>query len=75
MSLSALLGILILLATLGLTNTIILKNINRLKSIAAALASEKGDLSRRLPIESNDEIAQTSQHFNLLFDKFEKVSL
>jgi len=73
---SALLGILLLLSVLGFTNTIILKNINKLKAIAAMLASEQGNLSSRLPIESNDEIAQTSRNFNLLFDKFEKsVSL
>jgi methyl-accepting chemotaxis protein len=71
-ALSAFLGILILLSVLGFTNTIILKNINKLKTIAAMLASEKGNLSNRLPIESNDEIAQTSRNFNLLFDKFEQ---
>ena len=72
MALAAFIGILVLLGTLSFTATIILKNINKLKTIAATLASEKGDLSNRLPIESNDEIAQTSRHFNLLFDKFEK---
>ena len=73
---SALLGIFLLLSVLGFTNTVILKNINKLKAIAAMLASEEGNLSNRLPIESNDEIAQTSRNFNLLFDKFEKsVSL
>ncbi|ATB68800.1 methyl-accepting chemotaxis protein [Sulfurospirillum diekertiae] len=73
MALTALIGIIILLAALGFTNTIILKNINRLKTIAASLASEQGDLSSRLPIESQDEIAQTSQNFNRLFDKFEQI--
>lgn len=68
---TAFLGVFLLLAILGFTNTTILKNINRLKSIAASLASEQGDLSSRLPIESSDEIAQTSRNFNLLFDKFE----
>ena len=69
---TALLGILMLLGFLGFTNTIILKSINKLKTIAAMLASEEGNLSSRLPIESNDEIAQTSRNFNLLFDKFEQ---
>lgn len=73
LGLTTLIGIIILLGTLGFTNAIILKNINKLKAIAGSLASDKADLSSRLPIESNDEIAQTSQNLNLLFDKFEHI--
>ncbi|WP_294876176.1 MULTISPECIES: HAMP domain-containing protein [unclassified Sulfurospirillum] len=70
--LTAFLGVFLLLSILALTSRSILKNINRLKSIAESLASEQGDLSNRLAIVSSDEIAQTSRNFNLLFDKFEQ---
>ena len=73
MGLSTLIGIIVLLGTLGFTASTILNNINKLKMIAGSLASEQADLSSRLPIISNDEIAQTSQNFNLLFDKFERI--
>lgn len=73
LGLATLIGIIILLSTLGFSNAIILKNINKLKAIAGSLASDKADLSSRLPIESHDEIAQTSQNLNLLFDKFEHI--
>ncbi|MDD3344362.1 MAG: methyl-accepting chemotaxis protein [Sulfurospirillaceae bacterium] len=73
MLLAAFIGIAILLSILWFTTTMILNNINKLKSVAASLASETANLSSRLPVESNDEIAQTSQSFNLLFDKFERV--
>lgn len=73
MGFSTLIGIIVLLGTLGFTATTILNNINKLKMIAGSLASEQADLSSRLPIISNDEIAQTSQNFNLLFDKFERI--
>ena len=73
MGFSTLIGIIVLLGTLGFTATTILNNINKLKMIAGSLASEQADLSNRLPITSNDEIAQTSQNFNLLFDKFERI--
>ena len=75
MILTATIGIGILLFVSWYTSRVILKNINKLKDIAALLASEKADLSRRLPIESNDEIAHTSEHFNRLFDQFEHVVL
>ena len=75
MILTATFGIGILLFVSWYTSRVILKNINKLKDIAALLASEKADLSRRLPIESNDEIAHTSEHFNRLFDQFEHVVL
>ena len=73
MGVSTLIGIIILLGTFGFTNAIILNNINKLKTIAASLASEKADLSSRLPTESHDEIGETSRNFNLLFDKFERT--
>ena len=73
MLIAAFIGLAALLTILGITNTVILKNINRLKDVAHILASEKGDLSSRLPIEANDEIAQTSKNFNILFDKFEHL--
>jgi methyl-accepting chemotaxis protein len=73
MFVSASLGLIVLLSILGLTTSSILKNINRLKTVAQTLASGEGNLSNRLPIENNDEIAQTSYQFNLLFDKFEQI--
>ncbi len=73
MILTAIVGIGLLLFISWFTAKIILKNINKLRDIAASLASEQAELSRRLPIESTDEIARTSEHLNRLFDKFEHV--
>ena len=43
--------------------------IDHVKSILKDISEGEGDLTRRLPVESNDEIGRMSHYFNLTFDK------
>ncbi len=74
MVLVALFGVGSLLGVLVWTGKIIIRQIEELGAIADKLSDGDADLTQRIPIQGQDEITQTSQSLNRLFDKFEHVA-
>ncbi len=65
---SAIIVMILLLSSLGsvyfLTRTLIIRPISDVSHSLKAIAEGGGDLSRRLPTTSGDEMAELAQHFN-----------
>ena len=74
MILVALFGVGSLLGVLIFTGKVIVRQIDELGEIADKLSLGDADLTQRIPIKGEDEIAQTSQSLNRLFDKFEHIA-
>ncbi len=66
--------LLILLIILFLLNKIVIKPINNLAQASYELAKGDADLSRRIDIESNDEIGKAICNFNQFIEKVEKIA-
>ncbi|MEO4048811.1 methyl-accepting chemotaxis protein [Pseudomonas sp. CAU 1711] len=71
--LGTLLGVVISLVALGLLMQRLLQPLTHLRSSLQEVNSGKGDLTRRLPAEGNDEIAQVSQEFNSFLQNLQSL--
>lgn len=71
---SAILGMAALLAILILTGRAIIGRINELGRVASELAHESGNLTQRIHLKGEDEIASASVNLNKLFDLFESIA-
>ena len=74
MVLIAILDLFILLFLLFVVKKAVLDPIINLDSVTKELASGDADLTKRLPIISNDELGLASQSFNTFLDKVEEIS-
>ncbi|MDP2383798.1 MAG: methyl-accepting chemotaxis protein, partial [Nitrospirota bacterium] len=72
---SLLLGIIMILvvATYLLLRSIVLKPLAHMATITKDIAQGEGDLTKRVPTEGNDEIAQFGGFFNQFIDKLQKM--
>jgi methyl-accepting chemotaxis protein len=63
----------IVLLTYLLLRGIVLKPLAHMSHIARDIAQGEGDLTRRVPTEGKDEIAQFGGYFNLFIEKLQKM--
>ncbi|MBU0632740.1 CZB domain-containing protein [bacterium] len=70
----ALIDIFILIFLLGVIKKGVTEPILNLDQVALELAQGDADLSKRLPIVSNDELGSASRSFNTFLDKVEAIS-
>ncbi len=66
--------LLILLIILFMVNKIVIKPINNLAKASYELAQGDADLSKRIDIESNDEIGKAIHNFNQFIEKVEEIA-
>jgi methyl-accepting chemotaxis protein len=74
MVLIAILDLFILIFLLLVVKKAVLDPIVNLDQVARELASGDADLTKRLPVKSNDELGMASQSFNTFLDKVEGIS-
>jgi len=70
----AIIDILMLLVLMFIIRKIVVSPIIHLDEVAKELATGDADLSKRLPIDSDDELGNASKSFNLFIDKVEKIA-
>ncbi|NPA73141.1 MAG: HAMP domain-containing protein, partial [Epsilonproteobacteria bacterium] len=68
------LDILILFILMYMIKAVVVKPINNLNALAKELSEGEADLSKRLNINTNDEIGQTASNFNKFLDKVENIA-
>jgi len=68
------LDIVILLMLIIIVRSFVTKPIKYLGFLSNELAQGDADLSKRLPVESNDEIGQTAKSFNVFIEKVQKIA-
>ncbi len=68
------LDIIILIVLMIMIKAVVIKPIENLNSIAKELSEGEADLSKRLNIDSNDEIGDTAKNFNKFIDKVEQIA-
>jgi len=68
------LDIVILLVLMFMIKAFVVKPIEELNSIAEELSEGEANLSKRLNIDSNDEIGNTAKSFNKFLDKVENIA-
>jgi methyl-accepting chemotaxis protein len=61
--------VLVAAAVMGAVTTVSLKRLSTVRDAMIAIGSGSGDLTRRLPAEGEDEVAQISRAFNQFVDK------
>lgn len=70
----AIFGVATVLVILIMTGRAIVGRVDELGAVAEKLGSGSADLTQRIPIKGEDEIAKTSLSLNRLFDKFEEIA-
>jgi len=70
----ALIDLFMLFILMFIIKKVIISPIQRLDNVATELASGDADMSKRLPINSNDELGSASKSFNLFIDKVEQIA-
>ena len=63
----------LVIATYLLLRTIVLKPLAHMANITKDIAQGEGDLTKRVPTDGNDEIAQFGGYFNVFIDKLQKM--
>ena len=63
----------LVLATYWLLRSMVLKPLAQMASITKDIAQGEGDLTKRVPTEGKDEIAQFAGYFNQFIDKLQKM--
>ncbi len=71
----AIVDIVVLILLMYIIKRAVINPILRLDDIAKELSEGDADLSKRLDVESQDEIGRAAQSFNVFIDKVEKVAL
>ena len=66
--------VLMLLFLMVIIKKAIVSPIKHLESVATELAQGDADLSKRLPVTSDDELGKASKSFNLFLDKVEQIA-
>jgi methyl-accepting chemotaxis protein len=66
--------VLMLLFLMFIIKSTIVRPIQNLDKVATELVQGDADLSKRLPINSNDELGHASQSFNTFLDKVENIA-
>lgn len=63
----------LVIATYLLLRSVVLKPLAHMANITKDIAQGEGDLTKRVPIDGTDEIAQFGGYFNLFIDKLQKM--
>ena len=71
----AVVDVIILLLLIAIVRRVVTGPINNLDQIAQELASGDADLSKRLRIDSNDEIGKAAESFNIFIEKVEAIAV
>ncbi len=67
--------IIMLLLLIAIIRKVVTSPIENLDIIARELAAGDADLTKRISIDSNDEIGQAAKSFNIFIDKVQKIAL
>ena len=65
--------VLIMVVTYFLLRNIVLKPLAKMSEISRDIAKGEGDLTKRVPAEGNDEIAQMGRYFNEFIEKLQQM--
>jgi methyl-accepting chemotaxis protein len=67
--------VIILFLLIGIIRKVVTTPIENLDKMALELAAGDADLTKRISINSNDEIGQAAKSFNVFIDKVQKIAL
>ncbi|SFV64264.1 methyl-accepting chemotaxis sensory transducer [hydrothermal vent metagenome] len=73
LAVAVVINIIVLLLLLFIINNVVMKPIENLSKVAQDLVSGNGDLTKRLPIKSNDELGEVSFYINKFIALIEEV--
>ncbi len=63
----------IMIVTYYMLRTIVLRPLSKMADISRDIAKGEGDLTKRVPVEGNDEIANLGGYFNEFIEKLQKM--